>query len=289
MKRYVFSILIVLFALLSLTLVSMFLGKEYRWLEEFVELRYIGLRVKNYPERSNKIQLEELIAHAGGGTNALTYTNSMEALNDSYEKGFCFLEVDLEWTSDKHLVLLHDWGENMQKLFRVRPGIYSLREFKNFKMIDGLTQMTFDDLAIWLKKHPCVYIITDIKGETVPPLKLISQRYPEIKDRVIPQIYRFIEYDEVRDLGYDEVILTLYMTKNSDERVIEFLRNHSVLAVTMPIDRAKTALPARLKNMGKSVYVLTVNDNELRNKLKANGVDGFYTDFIKPKPSVCCR
>lgn len=36
------------------------------------------------------------IAHAGGGVENYTYTNSLESLNSSYEQGFRFFELDLE-------------------------------------------------------------------------------------------------------------------------------------------------------------------------------------------------
>jgi glycerophosphoryl diester phosphodiesterase len=36
-----------------------------------------------------------LIAHAGGAINQQTYTNSLEALNANYAKGFRFFEIDL--------------------------------------------------------------------------------------------------------------------------------------------------------------------------------------------------
>ena len=48
------------------------------------------------------------IAH-GGGIGALVYTNSLEAVRDSLDKGFRFIELDLIETSDGHLLGGHDW------------------------------------------------------------------------------------------------------------------------------------------------------------------------------------
>lgn len=277
LKKYIFANLI----LITLILSALFLYKKYGLLAEFVELKYVSLTKKKYPIRTNRpIKLEELVAHAGGSINSLTYTNSLEALNLNYNNGFRFFEIDFEWTSDKQLVLLHDWGMCVSSLFGAKPGVYSLNEFKNFKMITGTTQMTFYELVDWLKKHPDALAVTDMKRDVIPALRFISREYPDIKGRIIPQIYRFREYDEVIKLGFDDLILTLYKENYQDENVIEFLKSHRVAAVTMPIDRAMTGLPVKLKRMGIFVYAHTVNDDELKNKLKSNGVDGFYTDFL---------
>ncbi len=58
---------------------------------------------------------------------------------------------------------------------------------------------------------------------------------------------------------------------------------HPVLAVTMPIKRAKTNLSSKLKGMNIFVYAHTVNQKEVAGKLKANGANGFYTDLLEPR------
>lgn len=41
-----------------------------------------------------------MIAHAGGGINGLSYSNSIEALDLNYDKGFRIFELDFSWTSE---------------------------------------------------------------------------------------------------------------------------------------------------------------------------------------------
>ena len=50
-----------------------------------------------------------LIAHAFGGIDDKTYTNSLEAFQTNYDKGFRVFEVDLILTSDGGLAARHDW------------------------------------------------------------------------------------------------------------------------------------------------------------------------------------
>jgi glycerophosphoryl diester phosphodiesterase len=227
--------------------------------------------------------MPQFVAHAGGAINWLTYTNSLEALNYNYNKGFRFFEIDFEFTSDKRLVLLHDWSpDNLTKLFHAKPGVYSLIEFKNFKMINNLTQMSLGDLADWMFKHPDAYIITDIKSNNMEGLNKISKECPTLKGRFMPQIYTFEEYDEAKIMGFKNIILTLYASDYKDEQVLEFLNNHKVIALTMLDYRATKDFVYKLKKIGVFIYVHTVNDATLKNQLKAQRVDGFYTDFLGP-------
>ena len=48
------------------------------------------------------------VAHAGGGIDGETYTNSYEALDRAVNDGFRYLELDLSFTSDDQLVCIHD-------------------------------------------------------------------------------------------------------------------------------------------------------------------------------------
>ena len=42
--------------------------------------------------------------------------------------------------------------------------------------------LTLDHLCEWLKEHNDVVIVTDIKENCVEGVKLISEKYPELKD-----------------------------------------------------------------------------------------------------------
>ncbi len=66
-------------------------------------------------------RLPRLIAHAGGIGNQRTDTNSLEALDASVGRGHTAIEVDLSWTTDGRLVLLHDWDETLTGLFGRDP------------------------------------------------------------------------------------------------------------------------------------------------------------------------
>ncbi len=223
------------------------------------------------------------IAHAGGAIGTLTYTSSLEAFNENYKKNFRFFETDVETTSDNVLVLLHDWDYSIEHFYHTTPKVYSLQEFKKLKLQKNLTQLTWGELAAWTKKHPDVHIIIDTKRNTLSVLEQINKETPEIQAQLIPQIYVFSEYEAVKKIGYEKIILTLYASDYKDKEVIKFVDNHRLWAVTMPLERAeKGTLASNLKKMSIPSYTHTVNSSTVKENLEKKGIFGFYTDFLHP-------
>lgn len=228
-----------------------------------------------------QVQCEKLIAHAGGRIKGLTYTNCKEAFDKSYEDGYKFIEVDFEWTTDGQPVLLHSWDGFLTKFFGVEPKRYSLKVFRSFDMINNWHQMTLESLTHWMKEHPDVYIITDVKDNNLKLLSLISQNYPDLQKQIIPQIYFMDEYIRAEHLGYKNIIYTLYRSSNTAEEIVDFAKHNKLLAITMPIAKAKTDLPKVLGDIGVFSYSHTINDIDLAKMLEDQGIDGFYTDDLK--------
>ncbi len=225
------------------------------------------------------------IAHAGGMAGGLTLTNSKEAFENAYAAGARLLEADINWSSDSELVLVHDFEGSFAPLFQTKPWVCSLSEYRGLKMLRGLTQWAMSDLAAWAASKPDVFIVTDIKEKNLPALKKIARDYPDLRKRIIPQIYRpnEFEYWSVADLGFPHIILTLYNTEADDEEVLRFARSVKLFAVTMPVKRAAAGgLAQKLKKRGVFVYIHTVNDPEEFRSLKPLGVQGIYTDSLFP-------
>jgi glycerophosphoryl diester phosphodiesterase len=231
--------------------------------------------------------LEPLIAHAGGGLNGQIYTNLREAFDLAYANGFRLLETDLQWTSDEHLVLLHDWNETWQALVGLPPGRRGFAAFTRAEVIEGGTPMTIDDLADWTSGHPGAWIVSDAKTGNLAALRRIRARRPDLAARVVPQIYHPRELAPVVAMGYEHVILTLYRwSEASDDEVVAFAADHDLFAVTMPWDQALEGdLVRRLRDAGRIVYVHPVNDPALAERLRAAGVHGVYTSFLTPGPA----
>ena len=135
----------------------------------------------------------------------------------------------------------------------------------------------------WLRTHPGARIVTDVKDDNLHALGKIAKDYPEMIDRVIPQIYTFEEFEPVWDMGYRNIILTLYVKNYGDELVLGFSQSHRPFGVTMWAKRAMGPLPKQLGRMKIPVFAHTVNSPEEQKQLEANGVSGIYTDFLGGK------
>lgn len=230
------------------------------------------------------------IAHAGGGIHSsetreqkLTYTNSLEALNQNYKRGHRLFEIDFTWTNDNELIALHDWERSYVRLFEPPHGPLSLSRFLEARSKNGLTQMDLQSVAAWLKAHPDTQLVTDIKEHNVRALSVIASRYPELLNRIVPQIYHRREYSPVRSLGYSKIIYTLYRSTDSDADVVKFAKENTLFAVTMPILRLNRGLAKTLREKKVRVYTHTINDPKLAARLSRQElIDGIYTDFLSP-------
>src|SRR5689334_12250244 len=78
-------------------------------------------------ELTKNIASQDIVAHACGEYDGITYTNSLNALNANYNRGFRYFEIDFNYTSDGHIVLIHDWTGTGKKLFGTSNTVYSYK------------------------------------------------------------------------------------------------------------------------------------------------------------------
>lgn len=224
------------------------------------------------------------IAHAGGGFDKMSYTNSLEALNQNFELGHRFFEVDFSWTSDGELVAIHDWDESLEELFYApgSMGVPTKEGFLKLKSRKKLTQLTLEDVLEWAKRKGDVYIVTDVKDQNVVALEKIRREHPDALQYVIPQVYDYAEYMKVEEMGYRDIILTLYKIKVNLKDLVDFVSVKTPFAVTMHWSLAQEGLAQMIKPWKIFVYAHTVNDAAKFVELSDLGVNGIYTDFLTP-------
>ena len=225
------------------------------------------------------------VAHAGGGIQGKTYTNSLEALSYNISKGFKYFELDFSFTRDGKLVCLHDWKTNFLDSFGFFPAQQpSLSEF--IRLVEeksGFRNCTLQTLSEWMKKNPSATIITDVKDDNLRALRIIRHRLPNADRRVIPQIYDPNNFSQVKQIGFEQVIWTLYRLNITNEEVLSWTSElPSLSAITMPERMARTQLPKLLRERGIPTYVHTINDESDHSLFLRNGISDIYTDFLKP-------
>ena len=233
------------------------------------------------------------IAHALGGVGGKTYTNSPQALEHNYNKGFKVFEVDLDFTSDDELIAWHSFDKDSLKKMGISEKYASkkptLEEFKQIKSYGKYNTMTFKDIVSYMEKYKDIYVVVDLKqaeDDKVRKLykRIVEEASPEVLDRIIPQIYRESTYNEVMNIyDFKSAIYTCYTMKNMDEnQVTNFCAMKGIKVLTVDYTFFTPSLVERCNAKGIKLYMNTYNDTPTVNSYKKKGVYGFYTDFLTP-------
>lgn len=238
-----------------------------------------------------------LIAHALGESDGKIETNSKEAFLEAWGSGFRALEVDFTYTSDGVLVARHDF-EATGSYYRleqeaVAPLVMDRDTFLNAKIVYDQTPLTAVDVLNLMVEYPDVYLITDTKNtdqatvqKQFGDLKKISQaiEHPEVMERIIPQLYNEEMYDWVMGIyPFKELIYTLYLNYYPDyPKIAAFCAEKGIGTVTIEAARVTKEITDTLHGKNIKVYAHTINRYKQFEELMALGVDGIYTDRIKP-------
>lgn len=235
--------------------------------------------------RTPELDFEEhpqLIAHAGGEIYGYRLTNSLEAIDNAYTSGFRYMELDFDLTSDGYVVLIHGW-EGMCNRLTGAPGQRTLEEFQNTDTFMDLTLLTLEELVSWLKTHPDVSVITDVKNEdNIEVLTKIQEQCGVFASCFIPQIYEYGQYETVRSLGYERIILTLYRMNADYNELHNFINTHDLWGITMSESIVSEELLEAVNAGETAVYCHSVNDLSFFELWHEKGVTGIYTDYFTP-------
>lgn len=229
------------------------------------------------------------IVHAGGqiaGADGklFTYTNSAEALVNAYRAGNRVMEFDFMQTSDGHLAGIHDWSSAVSPSIRDGTPL-SLEEWLQTDVYGAFTPLCLESLAEFMREHPDLYIVTDVKDDGIAAAGLIAECCPDLMDRFIIQIYQDNEYDEIAELGFRHILYTLYNLPPADKRdtksLTEFAAEHPLLGYTYPKElRRVWRYTKRMKEIGVMLFVHTVNDLKEIDACYSEGIDAVYTDNV---------
>ncbi|MDF2460647.1 MAG: hypothetical protein K0S68_50 [Candidatus Saccharibacteria bacterium] len=224
-----------------------------------------------------------LIAHAGGMFEGKVYTNSIAALDHSYAAGYRLLEVDLNLTTDNHVVLLHDWQGTVENVYGLPWGQRDLQTFLNETATSQHRVAQLQDLADWAMAHPSARIMLDTKADTVGIAETVARRYPELKAQFVPLIYYLEQYEEVSRLGFSNISLLTQTDQYTPETILDFARKHPLYSISMQPETLNDQLAA-LPRYAR-IYVWTINDMPTQSRLLDQQAYGVVTDVLRP-PAV---
>lgn len=159
----------------------------------------ILLSVQTYSQRQFE-DMPGLIAHAGGVIDGYVYTNSVEAMEESMNNGYKYVEIDLLISSDGYPVAAHDWEMFNEATGFPEYGDEALNydEFVSRKLYGKYTPITYKEIIYFFDTYPDWILVTD-KLDDVEILDSFFSRY---RDRIIVESFSYDAYIKLRAVDY---------------------------------------------------------------------------------------
>lgn len=222
---------------------------------------------------------DRYIAHAGGEVKGIKSTNSKQALDENYAKGFRLFELDIITTSDGKMVAAHDW--NMWSRFTDFNGKLppTHKEFMEHKIYSEYTTLDMAGINAWFAAHPDAILITDKLNDPVAFAKQFVD-----KDRLIMELFSALAMDEASRKGINVMISQQPLLDIPGDKV-NYLKvnNITYVALSRRIIRSQLDLLVKLRDNGIKVYVYNVNfdpgkDEKYVQENEIGLVYGMYAD-----------
>jgi hypothetical protein len=235
-----------------------------------------------------------VIAHAGGGIDGNSYTNSLEAIEANYALGTRMFELDFQKTADGHWVATHDWPWWQTATGYTGPMPPDLATFSAQKLLfkaNGWSiQGEYSTVSLqwvneFLLQHKDAVVVTDVKELLLFPEFVSVILSLPAHAQFIFQAYSIAHIDLItkQDLSA-RIILTLYRMGRSPGLYEAITARQSNLdGITLPMNWANepSTLDA-LKATAVPLYLhgspANINSRSLHTYFGRKGVSGFYLD-----------
>ena len=256
-----------------------------------IDSNYSGYSGPVYDFDYSWVDGQRYIAHAMGGIDNEKYTNSKEAFELNYQKGFKIFECDFDYIEGENIIFLSHGENEWRERFWMKDTPYNAENFLNTRFFGKYTTLSLSDFIQIMADYKDVYMILDTKryddeGVNFTYSEIINKAKetdPSILDRMIPQIYTEDMLKKVMELHpFKSMIFTLYQTSWSPESVAEFCSSSGIRFVTVVYYLVNEDMINFWHNHGIKVGVHTRNKEERAKELFDMGVDLIYTDFLEP-------
>ena len=251
--------------------------------------------------------LYHIISHSGGGINGLTFTNSKEAWEYSYNKGNRLVDADLMFTTDSVLVLKHEWGDNLEQTQVAMKDSYrwydrnnSLRyNMENENMMDFNTFMkspihyiyhplSVYDMLQYMKDHQDLYVSADVKrNDIVSAYKYIinaaqKKSCLDVLDRLIVSVYDETAFKQVKKIyPFKHYVMRQYINKpHNYYDILKFCIENSIHVINLSSCYVNDEGAKELMKHGIHVYVAVVDNKELFLNYIDAGFSGVCSNYI---------
>lgn len=224
-----------------------------------------------------------LIRHAGGEVDGNTYTNSREAVLHYLEEGDRFIEIDLAFTKDGHLVCVHRWSDIYATSYHP-----TLDQFIDSKIQGKFSPLTAQGLLEIMQEYPDMRIVTDLKSSedlcaAISTLVDLADRRSDILERFIIQLYTGREKSEIQSIypfADEQFLLTTYQWGTWNLYAAKVCNEENISVITAPYGNIPDEDVALLRQLGFTLYEHTVNRVDEAQQSISRGISGFYSDNL---------
>lgn len=223
--------------------------------------------------------VDRFIAHAGGAVQGNTYTNSLEALNASYEKGFRLFELDIIKTSDGEFVAAHDWNIWQEQTGYQGDTPVSLEVFNSYKILKDFNSLDMRAINTWFSSHKDAVLITDKTSD----IEQFANSFVD-QQRLRMEIFTFPDVLIAVRTGV-EPMLSENLLNNLKDTALEYVKEHHIKYVVFSRESISknSKLLKQLTQVGVKSYVYHVNFQAGKNEkyvveYELGSVYGMYAD-----------
>jgi len=182
------------------------------------------------------------VAHAMGAIDGQPYSNSLEAFQRNYDRGFRVFECDQVLLADGTVLVAHDGLEANYGLNKAFPEA-TWADLAGHKYLGQYTILRSEDILQLLIQHPDVYVIPDPKysrpeifGVYVRQATALGRL--DVLQRLLPHVADQAELNTLRlYFPLQNYVLALYHTqalnRYDDPEVVDFVRRNRTPAVMM--------------------------------------------------------
>lgn len=227
-----------------------------------------------------------LIAHAGGAIDGNIYTNSREAMLSAERAGYCYIEFDLQYTSDSVLVAAHSWNDFNEQTGYPQYGdsVPSSSDFFSRRIYGKYTPLSASEIDSFFMANRHLYLVVD----KISNPDLLERHFPELKERMVVEAFNYDDYAELQQRGFGQVFYSC-MAEDLSSASVKHLLMHNLFKgekiewLAMHAGSLDNGLFKFLKSFSNfKIALFTVNNlEEVPEKLRRH-VGYIYTDYILP-------
>lgn len=229
------------------------------------------------------------IAHAGGGLiqdeQILPYTNSKEALLQSINEGFKFIELDLMLDNEGGIFAAHSY-EDFYK-FTNAPLSQDIHTppskdyIKNARILGHFSPLSADDINEIFLKNPNLYLVTD----KITDFKALKTQF-NFTNRIIVEVFSKIDYFKAKKLGFKPALCVWSSVENLKSAMK--LKIPMITASTFILrDENGVNLTQKYIQNGGCILMFSSNQKDFIDKFKGKNATMFYTDFYNINANKC--